>query len=1775
MIYPKVVVLVFLASALLAPFSKGEESREKRQQYQEQFAAAQKAAKSGEIGKALGGFLSVPGGEVYALGLLNKHPEEAEAALKQILSDQTNSPSKIRALLLLAETKMAKSDPLFALKSLRKFVSHIAEPGSDRGWDESVVPYNYYPVETSDAPGFLSFHRHSLSPRINPFQSGPGSYTNNWLLRRFIALEEWDDATREFRRIAALHVENIEEAGSPDSSALEFAIEFAFYLNKQDKKDEAESYLIKTFLALNIEWSRESPGFDSYSQRPSGISVDEFIRLGYGALKDAGREDELITVLQNSGNPASLQVLAKIEVHRNKPEKALALELQFLEDKRFSPVSKEIRKGKIYASFDRHKEAASHFEKALSLPKEKHPDLPSAPFDPNYSGMEDRVPFLGDLPLNISAIVRKPKKRDLPPINYRPDVLDELKKSYQALGQSDKVVSTQLRIWDEEPNWLNHFERVDNLAQLAASSIQFHEFKAWAKKKMPTLPPEAQANLSWALGDYEATVSALGKTTNIHYFDNWLTRLQDVEDGKYIVPLLTTMTNANPGESRYVLLLRKYSAGESRDEELVTLYENEFLPEARPNFQRGKGVYDEAVYADFYDLADRLMRLYHKLGQQEKLEELGLRMARSEKPFTENQKSSQLHNASNDEPAMSFLITHAGEETLQKLNSILTEEQWPSGRIHLDWVLAGGVENDIATFKASEAPPSNLPENVSVLVSYENVQDLAHNGENLFVGFPWGVGIYDFEGNLLRRIFLEEAALRIAADKKNLWIGTAVGLRHVDLETQQISQLRMDHERNPEDRSNKDYDVDFYNGVTGLAIVGDTLWIGTRQNIRKLNTKTLDLRIFSKEELNVGNHSDWKWFLVQEDGKIWANSRDESRRYDPERDLWETPGSSSVPNSVQLMGELDGQIWASVFISKELGWRPGILNPESLEVSDPIGMSPATRDSTNGLLHELSLFGKFDGRIGFGNSGPRFFLNQETGLIETIEDSWQLQMEVAGLKLPQEFSANEKFFRHDGSVARTYQVALPLPNGDVVIGKRHSESPRYMYPNEDWPFRAVQKDEMRENYGGLHLVKKDQPVSRLSREGLAGDMVFDGAPWKGQFWLTTHAGISLATASGHVTTNYNRQHGLPGNCAFDVEELGGNFYFASRFDDHDGGLISFDPKRSNFQTINAADGLSGNAIKSLVVKNEQLEVHFAPEYRRTGEGRYHLFPRTTIDPLNHEFPSRVKPEILTGDPHRFTKRPHGKSMPFLGGSIISEYTFGQKKWLLGTRGVVILPASETAVPLTGTFPELEAKVVTDPRVQLLAEARKLRYDKSLSPEDKIKHPNPLVVADALARWKTPLSAKDFPFVVETLNSPSSKLRYTAAYLLFRTDTPESAETLRTLLDDPGSSIRALAVLAITKHGDDLPIKGLEEILQPRSEKAVKAISERGNRMDQSAIELVLRYPFDFRPHQNPAPALEKLGAAVSSQPELARVLLTAKDTRKNQHTDREMARDIFQFTGPAVLPILHEALKSDDRIVRANAALGCGAVGDKSSIQPLIAALDLESGLSKGAIVRALGELQARETLPLLENLYREAQAAENLRYQSGMQFSQIGVQKQETLRRIESLRLDWNEIENSKANAAAPADPNTEEPLLSKRIILTAVEKIGPEHAQPFYRYIAAKSSGHEGRSAAATHLAAADASERAASMEALRIISADNDNFARMALVSLFLLGDETAAQHGILRYLKKEHPGGMVNELAERVKNRKSLNFAKEALTSIRDDKEQHGSTRKTAGGLLKGL
>src|SRR5262249_28106202 len=106
-----------------------------------------------------------------------------------------------RRQLIEGDLHLTLNDRVKALACYRGVARRMgSHPGHT--WARGFVPPGYYFVER-DRP--LRFDELISARYTAPFFHGPGSHLDNWLLRRFIALEAWPEAEAELARIADIH----------------------------------------------------------------------------------------------------------------------------------------------------------------------------------------------------------------------------------------------------------------------------------------------------------------------------------------------------------------------------------------------------------------------------------------------------------------------------------------------------------------------------------------------------------------------------------------------------------------------------------------------------------------------------------------------------------------------------------------------------------------------------------------------------------------------------------------------------------------------------------------------------------------------------------------------------------------------------------------------------------------------------------------------------------------------------------------------------------------------------------------------------------------------------------------------------------------------------------------------------------------------------------------------------------------------------------------------------------------------------------------------------------------------------------------------------------------------------------------------------------------------------------------------------------------------------------------------------------------------------------
>lgn len=1777
------------------------------------FQEARKLEREGETQQAFRKLLALPGGEFAASALARGNANEFLTLLRQTPgAGNTARVQLIEAELLLASGQTDEAKRRF--RALAKLA-----PTENWGMDQPA----YYPVEPPRSLGSDdAFQGYALSQPAMPFSYGPGSHRDNWLLRRLIALDLAQEAAAEFARIWEVHRANarpyavvvpryddkfqrvgeekklVRPAGF-NSYGLQFALEYAFFLKRAGRTNDALAVLLEPLRAMDMDRNpnhtpqeplpatmadlplRNAPSFHQFGFGPGtmGVARKEFIRLAQGEFKIVGREPELLAELQKqieARDNRARRVMAQVRLHQGQRETALALELDFIQQLNADMLTTACRRGMAFEEFQKSAEAVAEFEKALAMKSgpvrlpdteeqiSESPHLQSRAFFPGQSDRTEYAPL---------AALRLPER---------------LARLYAALGQSEKVLALELAQCETEENRLSSLAVVEQMAQRFAAAGQESRFNQWARERLATAKsPQVRANMAWLLRDHAAAVTnaavvaAQGGYPGRHEWRERFAKLGRERQHEF----LRAVVAANPKDA--VARLELLDLDDRVDgPEAITALEALLATDASNAFPRGKGVWNRTHFKNYLDLAYRLMRLYEQHAELDKLRALGLRIAKAEKPFEkydENLYSSFGENGLLEfgNACLALAIQHADAKPYQEeLSAALKNSRWTGARAQLERraglaaSLARPVRNpgSGATGWQPVLPWANVPTNIEIFASCESVACVARDEAFLYAGMPWGVAVYDLSGTPVTRLALGASVQHLIATQHVVWAGTPAGLYRIQA-GQPSSQSQPVPKEDKTSDSTRPPIAGGPNGtrgnslplftvshhavghVTGLGLDGDQLWIGLLQGLQVLNTRALELRPFLKEELKL-DHPGWFSRFLPDGEFLWADSDRGLLRYERATDSWTVVPNPGPRETPRLIGLIDGQLWVNVYLDDQLRHRPAQLDRRSLQFNVVQVGGNLSRDQR--MVNERFTFrGKDQGRLVFKADWRWFML-----------DAARHQMRL----MPEDFARGTK------RISDPVPDGLPLPNGQLAQTDRSGL--------------------ILTNTGGAQAPKR---ISAAWPDALRSDLVsailFEDLP-QPRAWLCTGAGLGLSRPGESALENLGADEGVCFGPVLDGVALGGKLYFACGWDDSRGGLIAFDPKTSVFTSFFRSDGLDTDKVVALTAKDGQLEIGYGVEYlrfRNYGEPNYRQFRPARFDPATRRFKSSGDPDMLSQNEAELRSRPTDLGeMPVLGGRVRQRYERDGKTWLCGERGVIV--AARLAMP-SAQVASLPIKTLPGQSQKLREQAAGVKIPKPLSPEqlsEFLAHTNCYVRANALVAAVEPVlngRTEYVPAIAGCVKDPYLNARCTAVWMLSRLRGDATVAPLRQALDDSDAYIRAVAALALAGRGARPALRHFEEIIEHGDRfgnfpygtdssvgveaSAVRAYAALASQADRDVFALLVQRPPSIH-YSEIEQALPQFGESLRRHPDAAETLLSAQDEER-LGPRREFVQAVFKHAGKELLPVLHRALASQDRVLRSNAARACGAITDASSIPHLIAALDMESGLARAAIVWALGELKAREALPRLAELYADARNAEhNRRAGAGYMAQQAMASHREeytALRNLDAIASDWDELKVSVQRR--PHDPRRDEELLTTEQVLETVRKIGPEGAQEFYRALAGAKEARD-RAEAAIGLAAAQGADLEKSRSVLRNLRGDSSSLVRAcSTVSLMQLGEP--GLETLLRDRLKSADSGERGEILEQLARLPAVQLRRceEEINAIAANEREPAFLRARAKSLADSL
>lgn len=1243
----------------------------------------------------------------------------------------------------------------------------------------------------------------------------------------------------------------------------------------------------------------------------------------------------------------------------------------------------------------------------------------------------------------------------------------------------------------------------------------------------------------WHKGDYKAAAATIAESKSADHYDTWKELFR--KQGQLRV-LLDAVIEANPKDA-LARLERLDLEGDPLGAKSTGELEELLKPDAERPFSGGKGgPRNETRFRGCLDLAYRLMRLYERQDQADKILSLASRVARGDKPFRDwwSRGGDSLRDGNGEwedaNACLALAIQNASSNALAELDKCLPNTVLLPGRMQLNRRLGKGWPQAIW----KPVGWANLPKGVSAWVCNDAVLSIAYDDKYVYAGMPWGIMVYSISGEPVTRVALGDAAYQVAIQGSNLWAATPEKLFRIQRDTWQVASLAL-----------KSLSVYFRDSV---------LWIGTPDSIVRLDPSNNEMKTYRvsmrAERFSYAETSLW----CQGD---WMRS---SAHFDSQNDRWEMLLYDGKP--VRLITCADGILWGETQIDEKLGVRPCIIDGETFKVTPVLieDAAPYAKEHRDAASNGFYYRGVWDGKAVIND----YYYDARKGVLRALPGDARVQYpDTPRRRFPMSVDEDRLGF---------LRAELTMPDGTGLCAFSPNYGSGYHFPESE----SGSENDVEETQGGLYLIPTGKPALRISSfmaaDSLPGDMVTGLGFGPAVQWVYTCRGVAAFNDEKGVFAYFRESEGLCANRVLGAICMGPRTYFATGYGDNGGGLAIYDERSRVFTSLFRADGLASDKLAGVERDGANVRLQYGVEYLRFHNGKYRSFPPGVFDPQSGTVagggPSQEIPQ-----PSRRT--PERKKMPFLGGFVASEQKSGDKTYLCGTRGLVIVEDAAVARDALTTA-QLEPHAIQSATNSPVNNACGLPM-RIRSPEEAERYlsdPNRRVRMETLewlprvcmpdkappSRWKAPIMiAEEYePVVLRALHDPDEKVREAALYWLsWLPDSPAGTSALKERLADSDLAIRATAAVELTRRGERIDEKLLRLLLE--QDFSGYTLASKGSCAskkdlygnlariaDTNLFKLLVEFPpnqdNDFKQTVFPA-----LGAALLRHPDAVDILLHAPEGGgTNRMSSQEFAATVFGFAGKTILPALCQAITGSEPSVRSTAAAGCGEMDDPSAVDCLARGMQFKDRKTREAIAAALIHSKQEASVPLLVKLFMQCDAdATPMRKRCDEIYA----------------TMEINDPANEEKRKAI--DQEREKTLFPEEI----TRRLYNNKAQEFYRLLAKEESAL-GKRLAVEKLGEASSEDVTKNCPVLCNLLNDSDSYVSTeAAVSLVLLNDETGRK-AFVDVLQKANERDLGTAFArlQRIKKPVSLEFARPQLEAIGGNARLSEAVRLEAMRLL---
>lgn len=1074
--------------------------------------------------------------------------------------------------------------------------------------------------------------------------------------------------------------------------------------------------------------------------------------------------------------------------------------------------------------------------------------------------------------------------------------------------------------------------------------------------------------------------------------------------------------------------------------------------------------------------------------------------------------------------------------------------------------------------QVGQEKPADQKSHARLLVCDDSILSLASDGEHIFTGHLWGIGMRDAAGTVLRRWPIGFPVEHLACCQGLLFAATSGGLFQMHVATGTIERVAP-----PPPDVNWGHSDESSEPIRTLSASSKVVWVGTVTTVRRYDPARKTVQVYSWDRLGFGESgaSHVEFILADKKG-AWIEAFGGVLRMDEAGNKvhFFRAGSSDL----KICGVTAGAVWAVAKMGNQ-GVRPYRLDADATKATDvPIGVAIA--EIQNRVGSGFSLVGRRgeDALVFEEERGRRLWWH--AGKLEEMEKGiaferfairevrpsgnsvrWVADMDVIDDAPPEVCTRVHQRWQAESGPGDLRLVGASNQIWGAVQYLDSHANPRQL---RDWATERQLDGLWMRKAGGAWT--KAPPVQ--GGESLPCDAVYSADIIGSQVWLCGPGGVMVSNPDGTIVKRYTIADGLPTNRAYQSAELEGAVYVAGGSTgkgDFRGSLAVLPKGADRFASVPLDDVFVQELgdLLGVTACGDELKLTFADAREVRG-----LDPSThrarMWHPSTRAFRNASADEMKQGSPPPVTFR--NDAVPFLEGQSTFQLTIGPYHWTGGSRGVCVWSGDAPSVQYP---PIVSYRKLANPSDGWKDDARLAQVGKASAKQLRawLTDSNALLRAKAMGQLPAPTEAE----LRRAFKDSYSPVPRAALSHVVADRSAAALPLLRVAISNSEPSLRDDAVLGLLERGELPPM----EILR---DSAARQNFAYGSKFWRSLVPLANVEVLELmQEHEHGSLRLDQgdfagLGKALAREPAALEKLAAGQVLNVSEERDSRGVPFIMRVAvgaGAAILPTVHPWLAREDHRWRIFSAQVCGGIHDPASLEPLTAAFRKDDGLALGPIIEALGELRDPGVIPELIELYSKAHDV--LASLGGLYGSSYPVWI-----RDEQLRTKFQKDRNGRLMHSDL--PKGSKPVLPHDIT-GAIERIGPEHAQPFYRALArGPQPSYYARTAVARGLRSVEGPEGEENIAILRTLLRDTQeegkpaDVAREAAVTLLLFGIHDGDSLIIQTLQRKDSYDSI--RLMERLREipRADRAFANEALRAW---KSHHGSysDTKVVDELLK--